>query len=163
MRAVGNNPKVPTNIFRIFENALAFLIKQKQLQKVENRNIRKEREPPGGPSGRSSPPGPLPCRIPPLPGGWARGQRMPAHARQPSACRFALASSGDATHPYRPLSHSPRVSPLLCLSHGQPPKPARRAARRSRGHRPPHASPTRPRAPPRRSCPLHRAKRRWKP
>ena len=51
---------VPTNIFRIFENALAFLIKQKQLQKVENRNIRKEREPSGGPSGRPSPPGPLP-------------------------------------------------------------------------------------------------------
>ena len=36
---------MPTNIFRIFENALAFLIKQKQLQKIEkNRNNKRERE-----------------------------------------------------------------------------------------------------------------------
>ena len=54
MRAVGNNFNSATNIFRIFNNALAFLIKPKQLQKIEKR--KKEREnltwrSPGSPTG----------------------------------------------------------------------------------------------------------------
>nr|XP_040254872.1 proline-rich protein 36-like [Aegilops tauschii subsp. strangulata] len=89
---------------------------------------------------------------------------MPAHARPPPACRFALATSDDATQPPPPptaLSLS-RASPLLCSLPLSRPSATIAAARRSRDHRLLPAPLTCPRTPPRRSRLLHRAKRRRK-
>ena len=96
-------------------------------------------QPPGSPSGRPSPPGPLPCRLPPLPGGWARGRRTqarPGHLllRRVDASFLPTPRQETWTRPCRPPLLPWLFSPLPLRS-----SPEQRAAAVVRCHHAHHA------------------------
>ena len=178
MRAVGNNFNSATNIFRIFNYALTFLIRPKQLQKIEN-GIKRAREGilPGAhlaaqmpTTVRPSPPGappPVAFLLVPVGRGGTPRRRRALHATRLPACvawppRRLASSPRRRPDPWTPsLSPSPSFPSSVSLSHARPNAAAAVRHSRSRSH--PRASPTRPRAPPRPSLPPHRAARRRKP
>jgi hypothetical protein len=123
---------MPRNIFRIFENALAFLIKPKQLQKIENRNLKRK--------GENLPGSHLAQLLQPARPTWpvpvishlcqkAEACRPRAHRRPPPPCLAAPSSLWTSLamprSPLVPLAHSLELIPLLCsLSHPRRAQPS---------------------------------------
>ena len=95
----------------------------------------------------SPPPLPVTTNLSPE-GREARGRRALARARATSCFRRCWGLAGDATQPPRPPLACPLLSPPLSLLHAATER-HRYSARCYRGHRPPHALPTRQEAPPR--------------
>ena len=136
MRAVGNNFNSATNIFRIFNYALTFLIRPKQLQKIEN-GIKRERE--GILHGahltaqmpttvRPSPPGAPPVAFLLVPvgrGGTPRRRRARHATTLPGCLLLSLGVSRSSTPPPGTPSTAPLppfslpLTPLLFSPHGQ--------------------------------------------
>ena len=158
-----DNPFSPCKIIRRKQNGLVLKTKSKQITEKENRNRNEKGVLPGlAQHGPAHWPGashrlPLPVGR----GGTPRHRR----ARHASSCLPPTAWSWlETPRPPRPShsSHSVLMPSPVPLARTHPSATAA-AARRSHGHRPPHASPTRPEAPPLRPPPPHRATPRRKP